>query len=310
MLLVSRHRRPRRRRCRAGVRSKIPSIRARAGSRYPFDLEPRPAGARGRPGDAKEHFSAIGAVGVVMDAHTGEVVAMTSFRKLQPETRPGQGTLDDMFNRATRGVRAGSTFKPFTLAMAMDSASFGPRADHELPGGAPRLRTSRPRYPPVRPPMLHRRSDDGKLQHRNGADRRQARDGAAKAWLRKMGFLNKADIELKEIGRPLTPGSRWGPFETMTIGFGAGHRRCAAAARDGLCDAVRRRHLPSANDPEGRTGSPVRRRAARVQRRHQLSHALASSPRCDEGNRQEGGRAWLPDRRQDGHCAEDHQRPL
>jgi len=43
-----------------------------------------------------------------------------------------------------------------------------------------------------------------------------------KAWLKKMGFLDKAQIELKEIGRPLTPGSRWGPFETMTIGFGQG----------------------------------------------------------------------------------------
>ena len=43
-----------------------------------------------------------------------------------------------------------------------------------------------------------------------------------KAWLKKMGFLDKAQIELKELGRPLTPGSRWGPFETMTIGFGQG----------------------------------------------------------------------------------------
>ena len=29
-------------------------------------------------------------------------------------------------------------------------------------------------------------------------------------------------IELKERGRPLTPGARWGPFETMTVGFGQG----------------------------------------------------------------------------------------
>jgi len=43
-----------------------------------------------------------------------------------------------------------------------------------------------------------------------------------KAWLKKMGFLDKVPVELKERGRPLTPGSRWGPFETMTIGFGQG----------------------------------------------------------------------------------------
>ena len=36
--------------------------------------------------------------------------------------RPGKARPDQMFNRATLGVfELGSTFKPFTLAMAMDS---------------------------------------------------------------------------------------------------------------------------------------------------------------------------------------------
>ena len=43
-----------------------------------------------------------------------------------------------------------------------------------------------------------------------------------KAFLKKMGFLDPVAIELKERGRTLTPGSRWGPFETMTVGFGHG----------------------------------------------------------------------------------------
>ena len=37
-----------------------------------------------------------------------------------------------------------------------------------------------------------------------------------------MGFLDKVNIELKERGRALTPGVRWGPFETLTVGFGQG----------------------------------------------------------------------------------------
>jgi cell division protein FtsI (penicillin-binding protein 3) len=41
-----------------------------------------------------------------------------------------------------------------------------------------------------------------------------------KAFLKKMGFLDPVAIELKEKGRTLTPGNRWGPFETMTVGFG------------------------------------------------------------------------------------------
>ena len=68
-----------------------------------------------------QHFSAIGAAGVVMDVHTGEVLAMTSLPTFNPNA-PGQATPDQMFNRATLGVfELGSTFKPFTLAMAMDS---------------------------------------------------------------------------------------------------------------------------------------------------------------------------------------------
>jgi cell division protein FtsI (penicillin-binding protein 3) len=41
-----------------------------------------------------------------------------------------------------------------------------------------------------------------------------------KAFLKRMGFLDPIGIELKEKGRTLTPGKRWGPFETMTVGFG------------------------------------------------------------------------------------------
>src|SRR5205085_11981618 len=41
-------------------------------------------------------------------------------------------------------------------------------------------------------------------------------------FLKKMGFLDPVAIELRERGRTLTPGSRWGPFETMTVGFGHG----------------------------------------------------------------------------------------
>src|SRR4051812_13344512 len=78
--------------------------------------------------DAMTHFSAIGAAGVIMDVHTGEVLAMTSLPQLNPNVA-GEGSEEARFNRATLGVyELGSTFKPFTVAMAMDSGiikSFG-----------------------------------------------------------------------------------------------------------------------------------------------------------------------------------------
>jgi cell division protein FtsI (penicillin-binding protein 3) len=43
-----------------------------------------------------------------------------------------------------------------------------------------------------------------------------------KEFLRKMGFLDKVNIELKERGRTLTPGKNWNQIETMTVGFGHG----------------------------------------------------------------------------------------
>src|SRR5689334_5701899 len=174
-------------------------------------------------GDAMQHFSAIGAAGVVMDVHTGEVLAMTSMPTFNPNV-PGQGTPDQMFNRATLGVfELGSTFKPFTLAMAMDSGVVrGPSQIYNCPNVLPAyghlIHDTHPfgRQCSVAEIMMESSNIGmGQIANQLGIARQ-------KAWLRKMGFLDKAEIELRERGRPLTPGSRWGPFETMTIGYGQG----------------------------------------------------------------------------------------
>jgi cell division protein FtsI (penicillin-binding protein 3) len=174
-------------------------------------------------GQAMQHFSAIGAAGVIMDVHTGEVLAMTSMPTFNPNAA-GHGTPDQMFNRATLGVfELGSTFKPFTLAMAMDSGIVsGPSQMYNCPQVLPAyghlVHDTHPfgRRCSVAEIMMESSNIGmGQIADQLGTERQ-------KAWLRKMGFLDKADIELKERGRPLTPGSRWGPFETMTIGFGQG----------------------------------------------------------------------------------------
>jgi len=174
-------------------------------------------------GDAMQHFSAIGAAGVVMDVHTGEILAMTSLPTYNPNA-PGQGTPEQHFNRATLGVfELGSTFKPFTLAMAMDSGVVsGPGQMYNCPQTLPAyghiVHDTHPfgRQCSVAEIMMES-SNIGMAQMADklGKDRQ-------KAWLKKMGFLDRVEIELKERGRPLTPGARWGPFETMTIGFGQG----------------------------------------------------------------------------------------
>jgi len=172
--------------------------------------------------DAMTHFSAIGAAGVVMDVHTGEVLAMTSLPAMNPNA-PGNITPDQMFNRATLGVyELGSTFKPFTLAMAMDSGVVsGPGQMYNCPDALPAyghiIHDTHPfgRRCSVAEIMMES-SNIGMAQMADqvGAARQQA-------FLKKMGFLDRVEIELKERGRALTP-STWGPFETMTVGFGQG----------------------------------------------------------------------------------------
>jgi cell division protein FtsI (penicillin-binding protein 3) len=174
-------------------------------------------------GEAMQHFSAIGAAGVVMDVHTGEVLAMTSMPTFNPNA-PGKSTPDQMFNRATLGVfELGSTFKPFTLAMAMDSGTVsGPsqmfNCPEVLPAYGHLVHDTHPfgRRCSVAEIMMESSNIGmGQIADQLGTARQ-------KAWLKRMGFLDKVEIELRERGRPLTPGSRWGPFETMTIGFGQG----------------------------------------------------------------------------------------
>jgi cell division protein FtsI (penicillin-binding protein 3) len=174
-------------------------------------------------GAALQEFSAIGAAGVVMDVHTGEVLAMTSLPTINPNT-PGQGTPEQHFNRATLGVfELGSTFKPFTVAMAMDSGvikSMGQiyNCPNELHVYGHTVHDTHPfgRACTVSEIMMESSNiGTAQIADQVGTERQ-------KAWLKKMGFLDRVEIELKERGRALNPGSRWGPFETMTIGFGQG----------------------------------------------------------------------------------------
>ena len=173
--------------------------------------------------DAMTTFSAIGAAGIVMDMHTGEILAMTSLPQLNPNAA-GQGSDEARFNRATLGVyELGSTFKPFTVAMAMDSGvikSFGQiyNCPQELRAYGHVIHDTHPFGGACTVAEIMKESSN------IGTAQIAAQLGAArqKAFLKKMGFLDPVRVELKERGRTLTPGSNWGPLEVMTVGYGHG----------------------------------------------------------------------------------------
>jgi cell division protein FtsI (penicillin-binding protein 3) len=172
---------------------------------------------------AMANFSAIGAAGIVMDIRTGELLAMTSLPQMNPNV-PGRAPPEARFNRATLGVyELGSTFKPFTVAMAMDSGiikSFGMRYDcpRALAVGGFTITDTHPFGRSCTVAEIMKESSNigaAQIAAQVGADRQ-------KAFLRAMGFMDPVAIELKERGRTLTPGADWGTVATMTVGFGHG----------------------------------------------------------------------------------------
>ncbi|WP_310467855.1 penicillin-binding protein 2 [Sphingomonas sp.] len=214
--------------------------RGTAGIERAFDAQLSGAATRGEPvtlsisskvQQALEHellaamttYSAIGAAGIIMDIHTSEVLAMTSLPQLNPNAA-GQGCDEARFYRATLGVyELGSTYKPFTVAMAMDAGiikSFGqiyncPNALH-VAG-----RTINDTHPFGRSCTV---AEIMKESSNIGTAQIAAQIGPTrqKAFLEKMGFLSPVGIELKERGRTLNPGKNWNQVETMTVGFGHG----------------------------------------------------------------------------------------
>ncbi|WP_395621780.1 peptidoglycan D,D-transpeptidase FtsI family protein [Sphingomonas daechungensis] len=208
-----------------------------AGMERAFDKKLSDSASRGEPlqlaissriQQALEHellfamtkFSAKGAAGVVMDIHTGEVLALTSLPQLNPNAA-GQGSMEARFNRATLGVwELGSTFKPFTVAMAMDSGiikNFGKMypCPREYPAYGRVIHDTHPYGRACSVAEIMKESSN------IGSAQIAAEVGAArqKAFLDKLGFLRKSDIELLEKTKPLRPRD-WTSLDTMMIGFG------------------------------------------------------------------------------------------
>lgn len=170
---------------------------------------------------AQNKFSATGAAGVVLDAKSGEVLALVSLPDFDPNTSNGD-LGSNGFNRATKGVyEMGSTFKLFATATALDTGAVGisDGFDTSEPIKAARFTIDdfhgKKRWLSV-PEILVYSSNIGtaKMALEIGAKRQ-------KSYLRKFGMLEPAGIEIPEVGTPLYP-DRWSEISTMTISYGHG----------------------------------------------------------------------------------------
>jgi len=172
---------------------------------------------------AMAQFNAIGACGIVMDVRNGEVLAMVSLPDYDANVF-GEAKPDDRFNRAITGVyEPGSTFKLQTASMALDDGVVniwnGFDATSPIHIGHFTISDFEGKHRFLYlPEILAYSSNIGaaKMAQAVGAERQRA-------WLKKLGMLDKVGIELPEVGRPLFPPvSNWKEVATLTIGFGHG----------------------------------------------------------------------------------------
>src|ERR1700716_1830593 len=170
---------------------------------------------------AKEKYKAKAASGLVSNVKTGEIVAMVPLPDFDPNN-PREAHDPDRINRLTTGVyEMGSTFKALTLAMALDSgkASLGTMYDARgaLHFGKFAIHDT---HPLGRSISL---SEVFTFSSNVGAARIALAQGveAHKAFLRKMGQLDRLRTELPESASPIVP-KRWSELNTITIAFGHG----------------------------------------------------------------------------------------
>jgi cell division protein FtsI (penicillin-binding protein 3) len=170
---------------------------------------------------AKEKYKARAASGLVSNVKTGEIVAMVSLPDFDPNN-PREAHDPDRINRLTTGVyEMGSTFKALTLAMALDSgkANLGTMFDARgaLHYGKFAIHDTHPLGRAISLQEVFTFSSNV------GAARIALAQGveAHKAFLRKMGQLDRLRTELPESASPIVP-KRWSELNTITIAFGHG----------------------------------------------------------------------------------------
>jgi cell division protein FtsI (penicillin-binding protein 3) len=168
-----------------------------------------------------ERFRAKAAAGMVVDVNTGEVLALESIPDFDPND-PGDVRDPTKINRISVGVyEMGSTFKALSISMALDSGkvTLGTRVDarDSLRYGRFTIHDFHATHRILTVPEVFTHSSNigtARLALMVGVE-------GHKAFLKKMGQLDRLRTELPESAEPLVP-KRWGELNTMTIAFGQG----------------------------------------------------------------------------------------
>ena len=168
-----------------------------------------------------ERFQAKAGAAAIMDVNTGEMIALASLPDYDPNN-PSDALEPLRINRMNVGVyEMGSTFKAISIAMAMEAnkVNLNSRIDarDSLRYGNFTIHDFHAQHRVLSVPEVFTYSSN------IGTARMALMVGVEghKAFLRKMGQLDRLRTELPESAEPLVP-RRWGELNTITIAFGQG----------------------------------------------------------------------------------------
>lgn len=171
--------------------------------------------------EAMRRYQAIAAGAVVLNANTGEVIAMASLPDYNPN-KPVDALKKENLNRVSAGLfEMGSTFKAFTTAMALDSgkidmsSSFDARRPLRIGRHTINDFHAKGRILSV-PEVFIYSSNIGtaKMADLVGVE-------GHREFLHKIGLLSKVPFELPETASPTEP-SNWRKINSVTISYGHG----------------------------------------------------------------------------------------
>ncbi|MDX3925066.1 MAG: penicillin-binding protein 2 [Shinella sp.] len=166
-------------------------------------------------------YKALAAGAVVLDVHTGEVLAMASVPDYDPNN-PAEGAKDGWMNRMSNGTfEMGSTFKSFTTAMALDSGKVTLRdsfdATRAIRIGGFTINDFHGKHRVLTVPEIFQYSSNigtAKMADIIGIPGHQE-------FLTRLGLLTKLETELPEVKAPTQP-REWKKINSITISFGHG----------------------------------------------------------------------------------------
>ena len=166
-------------------------------------------------------FQPKGAVGVVTNVHTGEILGMASYPDFDPN-KAGTATDDQKLNRAAGAVyEMGSTFKAFTVAIGLDTgvatpaSTFDAREPYKL--GYRTIHDYHAAKAILTLVEVFKHSSNigtAKLAVGVGAQR-------LSQYFTNLGLTKPAKVELLESARPLTP-RKWNEDAVASTSFGHG----------------------------------------------------------------------------------------